>query len=206
MATDPISGARYPLETDSGDVALWMQRGVNDLSTQGKPRFSTTTARDNAYSAAITAGTITSIADGTECVVNGVPYRRINGNWRQDNGPRVIYRITAPSSAISSGGGNETGVTSGIAALANFTLYEAATVGVDASFRAGAAGSIATCYVKINGAQVGNSSITRSDNTCSVTGAVALAAGTYSVAAHVDASGAIVWTDAFIKLTVGQAE
>jgi hypothetical protein len=203
-STEPLTGVTVQDQSDAATGGTQIGSLAKGLAPFTVPRFSTTGARDTQYAAYVTAGG--TMADGMRCTVNGIPYRRIGGTWRQDNGPRIIYRITAPSSAISSGGGNETGVTSGIAALANFTLYEAATVGLDASFRAGAAGSIATCYVKINNAQVGNSAITRSDNTCSVTGAVALAAGTYSIAAHVDASGAIVWTDAFIKLTVGQAE
>lgn len=204
MATTPLTGSRYPISSDSANVAQYFANLAIDLDDNCVPRFTTTTARDTAYSSWVTLGG--TMADGMQCTVAGLPYRRINGTWRQDNGPRIIFRSTAPSSTIASGGGNETGVTGGIAALSSFTLYEAATVGVDASFRAGGSGAIATCYVKINGSQVGNSSLTRADETCSVTGSVALAAGTYSVAAHVDASGTVVWTDAFIKLTVGQAE
>lgn len=211
MATDPISGARYPLETDSGDVALWMQRGVNDVSTQGVPRFSTTTVRDNAYSAAITAGTITSIADGTVCSVAGVPYRRINGTWRI-NRPRAFYRQASLGStgSIISGGSVETGVTSGASLTGGsgntFTLYEAGTVIINAQFRAGNPGT-ALCTVKIDGSTVGNVAVSRGDGTVGVTAAAALAAGSHSVSMRVDTSGGgVTWTDGALTIAEFTAE
>lgn len=205
MPTDPLTGSRYPSSSAAPNVAQDIQNAVIDLADNTVPRFASTAARDTAYSAMVSAGGV--MADGMQCTVNGVPYRRINGTWRQDSGPRIIYRSTTPNSTIAAGGGNETGVTSGIPALASFTLYEAAIVGVDGAIRAGGAGGAAVCFVKIGGTQVGNAAVARSDSTVNVTGAVSLAAGTYSVSVHVDGSGAtIVWVDAFVKLTVGQVE
>jgi hypothetical protein len=214
MATDPISGARYALETDSGDVALWVQRGVNDLSSQVIPRYTTTTARDNAYTAAITAGTITSIANGSQSVANGIPYRRINGTWRIDK-QRVFIRavsITGGAGSIGSGGSVESNVTSGITLTGgsgvNFTLYEAGTISVNASFRAGPTGvGAALCSVKINGSTIGNVAVSRTDGTVSVTGGVALAAGTHTVSLRVDTSAsACLWTDGSLVLAEYTAE
>lgn len=211
MANDPISGARYALETDSGDVALWLQRAVNDISSQVVPRFASTGARDTAYAAAITAGTIASIANGSVCMANGVPYRRINGTWREDRDRFIIRTVTpsAPANSIVSGGASETGVTSGATALANFTLYEAATVMVNATFRAGIAvgGSGTTCNVKIDGAVVGDTAVERYDGTSVVVGAVALASGSHSISFRVAASGATIgWTSAYGVLHIGGPE
>lgn len=213
MATDPISGARYPLETDSGDVALWMTRGVNDLSTQVIPRFTTTTARDNAYSAAITAGTIASIANGTKCSVNGVPYRRIGGAWREDR-QRIIYRVgdySASPKTISAGGANQTGITSGVPALASFTLYEASTVSVVAMFLVGLAADntgAAVCSISMDGTAIGPAAVHRqTGGVVSTQAAVALAAGSHTVSLRVDAQTATVsWTWGNVTIIEGAAE
>lgn len=212
LATDPISGARYALETDSGDVALWLQRAVNDISSQVVPRFASTGARDTAYSAAITAGTITSIANGMVCMANAVPYRRINGTWRINrnrNIGRTVINLGG-GSTISSGGSNETGITGTIALSspgANFTLYEAGTVSFYAAFRAGPGTGAAQCTIKINGTTVGNVAISRQDGTVPVVAIVALAAGTHSAALRVDAiAGSVVWVDGILNITEGIAE
>jgi hypothetical protein len=211
MATDPISGARYALETDSGDVALWVQRGVNDLSSQVIPRFTTTTARDNAYTAAITAGTISSIPNGAQCSVNGTPYRRINGTWRIDRA-RVFQRIVSlgGNGSIISGGSVESGVTSGVTLIggSSFTLYEACTIAIAAAFRAGPNPSgAAQCTVKVNGTAAGNFAISRTDGTVPVIATAILAAGTHTISMRVDAvGGAVLWTDGIVTMTEGTAE
>jgi hypothetical protein len=211
VATDPITAARYPAESDSGDVALWIQRAVNDLSSKTLPTFSTTTLRDNAYQAAITAGTIASIPDGSRCSVNGVPYRRIAGTWRIDRN-RNIVRIAvlgSGSGAVASGGSTETGLTTGASLTGggSFTLYEASTVAVSAAFRAGPGTGAAQCTVKIDSTVVGNVAISRTDATVPVIGAVALAAGSHSISMRVDAiAGTANWIDGIVTLTEGTAE
>jgi hypothetical protein len=151
------------------------------------------------------------MADGMECSVNGVPYRRIGGNWRIDQ-PRIINRsanITGGSGTIVSGGSAETGVTSGITMNGGntFTLYEAATVGINAAFRAGGAGGGALCYVKIDSATVTNVATSRTDGTVPAIGTLALAAGSHSISMRVDANSATqTWVDGIVVLTVGTAE
>lgn len=207
MPTDPLSGSRYPAGTDSADVALHIQRAVQDVSDDTVPRFATAIARDNAYSARVTAGY--AMTDGMQCVVNGVPYRRIAGTWRVDR-DRMISRTVTPTGSAASiiaGGSAETGITTGAAALANFTLYEAGAILINATFRAGSVGGAATCSVKINGAVVGDPAVSRDDETVSVTATLALAAGTHTVALRVDAAGGTVaWVSARVTIAEGAVE
>lgn len=214
MANDPITGARYPEESDSGDVALWIKRAVNDLSTEAVPRFTTTTARDNAYSAAITAGTITAVEDGMLCVVNGVPYRRIGGSWRIDR-TRLPWRTADYSGApkaISSGGANQTGLTSGVPGLSSLTLYEASRVTLNAVFRVGPdtpGSGAALCYLIVNGSVVSTPlGVQRTNDTATpVMAGVDLSAGSHSIAFRVEAlSGAVTWYGANCLITEGIAE
>jgi hypothetical protein len=61
--------------------------------------------------------------------------------------------------------------------------------------------------MKINGAAVGNVAVSSSDGTVSVTGSIALAAGTHAIALRVDTNGgAVTWTDGIVTLTEGTAE
>lgn len=209
MATEPIAGARYALGTDSGDVQVHLERAVRDLAAKATPpRFSTTTARDDAYTAAITAGTITSIENGMVCAVNGVPYRRIGDTWREDR-LRKWSRSTGIGGAgiaVTSGGSAETGF-GAIAALSNITLHEAGALQFVATFRAGGGTGAAQCTVKINTVQVGNVAISRADSNVTVAGQVSLAAGTHSISMRVDAIGGDTnWVDAICVLTEGAAE
>jgi hypothetical protein len=82
MPTDPLTGSRYPASTAVPNVNQDIQNAVTDLADNTIPNFSTTTTRDNAYTAWVALGN--SMRDGLKCVVNGVPYRRINGTWRID--------------------------------------------------------------------------------------------------------------------------
>lgn len=209
MATDPLTGSRYPLSSAVPNVAQDIQNAVIDLADNTIPRFSTTTARDTAYSSWVTLGGV--MQDGLKCSVNGVPYRRINGNWRIDRNRNIVKAVTGlgTGSSISSGGANETGVTSGIALSggANFTLYEAATIAISAAFRAGPGTGAAQCTVKINNVQVGNVAISRTDGTVPVVAAVALATGTHAVSLRVDAiAGGVTWVDGIVSIIEGTAE
>jgi hypothetical protein len=210
VATTPLTGSRYPVSTDAPSIAQYFANLALDLDDNTIPRFTTTTARDTAYSSWVTLGG--TMADGLKCSVNGVPYRRIGGTWRIDR-QRAFYRsvsLTGGVGTIISGGSVETGVTSGASLTGgsgnSFTLYEAGTVVINAAFRAGNPGA-ALCSVKVNGSTIGNVAVSRADSTVGVTGAVALAAGTHSVSMRVDTSGGgVTWTDGALTLTEYTAE
>lgn len=202
--TDPLTGATIQDQSDAATGGTQIGNAVKNLRSFTIPRFTTTGARDTAYTSFVSGGGV--MADGMHCTAAGVPYRRINGVWRV-NRPRVITRFTSPSSTISSGGGNETGVTAGIPALANFDLYEAGTVTVNATFRGAPAGGAASFAVKIDNAQVGDQGIVRSDVTTSVSATLALAAGSHAISLRCDASGgAVTWYLGRVVLTEGIAE
>ena len=83
MHTDPLTASRYPDSTDSPNVAQYIQNAVMDLSDNTIPRFATTTARDSAYSAYVSAGG--AMANGMTCWCDspGAYFDRIGGAWVQ---------------------------------------------------------------------------------------------------------------------------
>jgi hypothetical protein len=89
LPTDPLTGSRYPASSDSPNVAQYIQNAVMDLSDNTIPRFATTTARDSAYAAYVTAGGV--MADGMVCWCDspGNFYDRIGGAWVVR--PRVAF-------------------------------------------------------------------------------------------------------------------
>jgi hypothetical protein len=211
-STEPLTGARYPVSGDAASIAAYFQNLAMDLGDDCVPRFATATARDNAYNARVTAGY--PIADGMVCVVAGRLYRRIGGSWRLDQQRGIVRSVTptAGSAAEFFNGGAETGVTSGAAGLAGFTLYEAGTILVNATFNIGVASApgAALGTVKIDGTQVGNTAVSRVTpwHTVSSTGLVTLAAGAHSIAFNVSTSGGVntSWTGTTATLLEVTAE
>jgi hypothetical protein len=208
-STEPLTGVTVQDQSDAATGGTQIGNLAKTIAPFTVPRFATTGARDTAYNAYVTAGG--TMADGMLCIANGVPYRRIASNWRI-NQPRIIVRtvvITGGAGSIVPGGSAETGVTSGITLTGgnNFTLYEAATVSINAAFRAGGAGGGALCYVKIDSATATNVATSRTDGTVPAIGALALTAGSHSISMRVDAnSTAQTWVDGIVVLTVGTAE
>jgi hypothetical protein len=214
MATTPLTASRYPISSDSANIAQYFANLALDLDDNAIPRFTTTTARDSAYSSWVTLGG--TMDNGMRCSVNGVPYRRINGTWRVDQ-TRVFTRgVTGLGTGflVTSGGSAEAGVTSGIGMTptgTTFTMYEAGNVGLSASLRAGPnpanTAVAAQCSLKVDGSAVGNIAISRLDQTVSINAMVALAAGAHTVTLRVDAvGGAVSWVDGIVLLTLGTAE
>lgn len=82
MATDPWSGARYPTEDDSGDVAQWMGWGVADVSPQVIPFFATGADRDTALTSWTAAGN--TVREGMYCHVagSGLLVTDASGAWQ----------------------------------------------------------------------------------------------------------------------------
>lgn len=71
MPTDPF-GNRFPDSTYAATIWTWIEQAVRDLGPKGIPTFSTTTARNTAYTNWITAGGTWRL--GLFCTVNGVLY------------------------------------------------------------------------------------------------------------------------------------
>lgn len=211
--TSPVAG--LPKFTDTSPNTPWLHFDSwgAKLDPIVVPNFSTTTARNTAYAAMVTAGG--TMRAGILCSVNGLIYRSTGTSTSAWDllvpaSPRIPARTVTGLGgglAIGAGGSAETGFTSGVAALPSFALTQSSTVKFDAQFRAGVPGGTAQCTVKINGATVGNVAISRADGTVGVTGAVALAAGTHSVALRVDAvAGATAWVDGIITMVIGTSE
>jgi hypothetical protein len=79
LPTDPLTGARYPSSGDSPNIAQYIQNAVNDLSDDTCPSFSTTTARNTAYTNWVSAGN--TMRNGLQCSVVGYPQIYRAGGW-----------------------------------------------------------------------------------------------------------------------------
>lgn len=121
--------------------------------------------------------------------------------------PRGVARTGAPGTTIPAAGSNETGF-GGIAALGNFATYRPGVWLAHYTFRANGAGALATCTVKVNGTQVGDAVLSRSDEHISGHGLVTIGgAGSQSIAARVDASiASVLWSTFRITLQELMAE
>lgn len=96
MQTDPLTGSRYPESSDDTNLSQWFKNAVTDLSDNTIPRFTTTTARDTAYSAWVTGGgTMTS---GLFCAVAGVIQEYDGSTW----GAPLLYGIRLQRSSTVS--------------------------------------------------------------------------------------------------------
>lgn len=209
--TDPLTGATIQDQSDGATGGTQIGNAVKGLRSFTVPRFASTTTRDTAYSAFVSGGG--AMADGMMCTAAGVPYRRIAGTWRIDRN-RVIVRtlvLTGGAGTITSGGSNETGITTGVnlAGGSTFVVYETSTYAILASLRANPTGGTgaAVCTVKIDGTAQGNFAVSRADGTVPVNAAVTLAPGTHTISLRVDAQGTTVtWIDGVVVLTEGTAE
>jgi hypothetical protein len=74
-----LSGARYPDSTDTPDVSAYIQNAVNDLSDHVGGNFTTTAARDSAFSTWVAQGN--TMANGLQCRVAGYPQVYRSGAW-----------------------------------------------------------------------------------------------------------------------------
>lgn len=100
MPTDPLTAARYPASSANPNVPLDIQNAVNDLSSTTIPRFSTTTARDAAYSAWVSAGH--AMTNGLFCVVAGqlMEYR---GTWQLVNETKLRQLSITATGTLGAG-------------------------------------------------------------------------------------------------------
>lgn len=83
MPTDPLTGSRYPASTASPNVPQDIQNAVLDLANDTVPTYSTTTARDTAFSNWVALGN--TMTDGLMCTVNDKPYiysTTVPAGWR----------------------------------------------------------------------------------------------------------------------------
>jgi hypothetical protein len=206
--TEPLTGVTVQDQSDAATGGAQIGNLAKRIAGFTVPRFTSTTTRDAAYSSFVSGGG--AMADGMMCTV---PVPRTAGSAARGesttgrvSSQRIVTGLGS-GYAIGSGGSAETGLTSGIPALNTFTLYEAGTVAVSASFRAGPGTGAGQCTVKIDGSLIGNVAISRTDGTVPVIGAVALTAGAHTVSLRVDAvGGGANWIDGIVTLTVGIAE
>jgi hypothetical protein len=100
VPNDPLTAARYPASSANPNVPLDIQNAVNDLSSTTIPRFATTTARDAAYSAWVSAGH--SLTTGLFCVVAGqlMEYR---GSWQLVVEARLRRLLSTATGTLASG-------------------------------------------------------------------------------------------------------
>lgn len=201
MPTDPLTASRYPASTAVPNVNQDIQNAVIDLSDNTNPNFATTTARDNAYTAWVALGN--TMWNGMVCSVNGIPYRRIGGVWRENRQRGFPRTVTiGGGGSIIAGGAAESGVTSGYTALTSLTLYEAGQVMVLGTFRGNPSTSAFLFAVKVDGAAIGIQGVIRTDVQCMSGGLVTLAAGSHTIAARADNFGGVTgtWTSARIDV------
>lgn len=86
MPTDPLTASRYPAATNSPNVPQDIQNAVFDLSDNTTPFFTSTTARDTAYTAWVAQGGV--MRDGLFCYVNAVGRMvYVSGAWERDGAP-----------------------------------------------------------------------------------------------------------------------
>lgn len=78
--TDPLSGARIPDSTDDTNLASHFQKLGGDLSTITGGIFTTTAARDSAFTNWVAAGN--TMKDGLTCRVGGYTQVYRSGQWR----------------------------------------------------------------------------------------------------------------------------
>jgi hypothetical protein len=81
VPTDPLTASRYPAATNAPNVPQDIQNAVFDLADNTIPFFSSTAARDTAYTNWVAAGGV--MRNGLVCYVNGVGL--------------MEYRATAPT-------------------------------------------------------------------------------------------------------------
>lgn len=106
--TDPLTGARYPTSGDAPQVYQDIKNLANDLSDNTIPSFSTTTARDTAFSAWVTAGN--TMRSGLLAEISGGGRWRYNGaSWDPDLG--LIEFDSATSQWDAATGGAEQRIT-----------------------------------------------------------------------------------------------
>lgn len=92
MPNDPLTGARYPSSGAAPNVNTDIQNAVNDLSPDTIPYFSSTTARDTAFTNWVNAGH--TLRDGLHCYVQGVGRMvRLGSLWVIDGPKLPTYRV-----------------------------------------------------------------------------------------------------------------
>lgn len=205
--TEPLTGVTAQDQSDAALGGTQIGALARNMAGFTVPRFASTAARDTAYSAWVTSGK--TMADGLVCIAAGVPYRRINGQWRIDR-PRIFERVASIGSfgTINYPGSNETGAL-GMTGLSAFTVYETSTVLVQGHFRITAGtGTIAGCMVKVDGVQVGYEAGAHGDASTIAFGTVVLAPGSHSVSMRVTAyfAGSTTWTEGRVVISEASGE
>lgn len=105
MPTDALTGSRYPASSNVPNVPQDIQNAVFDLSDNTIPYFTSTTARNTAYSTWVTQGG--TMRNGLQCYVNSVgPMIYELGQWRNLTGVMGLLHGSS-TQAITSGGSHK---------------------------------------------------------------------------------------------------
>lgn len=99
--TEPLTGARVPQQSDGPLGGLQIANAVNDLAPVTLPRFTSTAARDIAYTNWVNAGH--TLVDGMVCTAAGVLYEYKSGAWGPLNASGLRLTSTSDASATSTG-------------------------------------------------------------------------------------------------------
>lgn len=108
MATEPLTGARIPDLSYSPNIPQDISNGVRDLASNTSPHFTSTGARDSAFSAWVSAGG--AMRDGLFCTVGTKEYMYSSSAsaWVEmgDAGAWSTYSVTISAAGGSFGLGN----------------------------------------------------------------------------------------------------
>ena len=115
MPTDPLTASRYPdINLNSPNVPQDIRNAVFDLAENTISRFTTTAARDSAWTAYTSAGG--TLADGVVC------YTEDAGYWKRHNGGWVSHFGLVGHGIWTPGGSGFSTVTSGDTRLSGGSL------------------------------------------------------------------------------------
>lgn len=209
MPTTAINGLPSPDDESPNLPPIHFDALNALLDSRLVPRFPTTTARNNAYAAFVIAGG--TLEAGMLCSVAGVvqQYSGVGTIWGPVR-PRTVTRDHTPvAPGIPSGNFRESGVADG-PSITGFTTYLAGTALVVATFRLGVA-AVNTGYVtyqlKIDGVAVADGVARTTDESRMIHAAVALTAGSHTIALRAQAVGGdATWDSARVTIHEGVAE
>ena len=207
MHTDPLSAARIPDSNDSANVAQYFDNAVRDLSPLGNLVFTTTTARDTAFSNWVAAGN--TMREGLRCHTTSD-----HSNWYYDGTtwtwPREPQGEKGRADYTNSGGVSLANTDTGLPAFAVTTsfipsgrrirltflaLVSSDTAGTAYAFKIwkgpvtsgtflrqiGVHAALATAGVSVNGAITYNTTSNLTNQAWNISGLRNSASGTFSL-------------------------
>lgn len=127
MPTDPLTGSRYPSSSAAPNINQDIQNAVLDLSDNTIPNFSTTGARDTAYTAWVALGN--TMRSGLYCTVADKTYIYSGSTWR--GMPRAVVGGTL---GVTTSSGGDVNITHGLGEVPTFATVELHDLGIFGRF------------------------------------------------------------------------